>query len=102
MKVKLPNSFGDMQKRIKEMQEQLESLETKEYEGSSGGGEVRVTVLGNLTISHIAIEPDAYEDKDMLPDLILTACNSALRSALDEKNKISSEMTSGLNIPGLT
>ena len=101
MKVRLPNSFGDMQKKFKEMQEKLESLEKKEYEGSSGGGVVTVTVLGNLTISHISIKPEAYEDKDMLPDLILTACNSALKDALDEKNRVSGEMTSGLNIPGL-
>lgn len=102
MKVRLPNSFGDVQKKIQEMQEKLQELEKKEYKSSSGGGAVTVTALGNLTISDIKISPEAYEDKDMLPDLILTACNSALTSALDEKNKISSEATSGLNIPGLT
>ena len=102
MKVRLPNSFGDVQKRIQEMQEKLKELDNKEYKSSSGGGAVEVVVLGNLTISSIKISPEAYEDKDMLPDLILTACNGALKAALDEKNMISSDATSGLNIPGLT
>ena len=102
MKVRLPNSFGDVQKRIQEMQEQLQELEKKEYKGLSGGEVVEAVVLGELKFTSIKISPEAYEDKDMLPDLILTACNNALKAALDEKNKISSEATSGLNIPGLT
>ena len=83
------------------MQENLELLEKKEYEGSSGGGVVKVKVLGNLTITDISISDEAFEDREMLSDLILTACNSALKLAINEKNEVSGAATSGLNFPGL-
>ena len=101
MKVRLPDSFGSLKDKVQKMQEDLKKKKKKEYEGSSGGGVVKVTVLGDLTITNIQILDEAFEDKDMLPDLILTACNSALKLAIDEKNKISGEATSGLNFPGL-
>ena len=96
MKVRLPSSFGNIQEKMKKMQEELELLDQKEYEGSSGGEIVRVKVLGDLKISD-----EAYEDKDMLPDLLLAACNNALDKAKKEKDEISKSVTSGFNIPGL-
>ena len=101
MKVRLPSSFGNIQEKMKKMQEELELLDQKEYEGSSGGEIVRVKVLGDFSISDIKISDEAYEDKDMLPDLILAACNNALDKAKKEKDEISKSVTSGFDIPGL-
>lgn len=74
-----------MQKKMKEMQEEIA---TKEFEGKSGGGLVSVIMSGagemrGVSIDASLIQPD---DKEMLEDLIVAAHNEAKTKA-DEESK---------------
>ena len=94
-------SLSKMAAKMKEMQNKLESIEEKEYEGSSGGGEIKVTANGKLRIVKIYISPKFSGDLDAIEDLVQVAANEALSKAIDEKERISNSATSGLDIKGL-
>jgi hypothetical protein len=89
-----------MQKKMAKMQEELNQ---KEVEATSGGGMVRVKVNGAKEVLEIGIDPSVVdsEEVDMLQDLILAATNEALKKAGDMVQSEMSELTGGMNIPGM-
>jgi DNA-binding YbaB/EbfC family protein len=84
------------------MQDMQEEIETKEFTATVGGGAVTAVVNGKNQILDIKIKPEVIDpdDVEMLQDLILTACNEALKNAAEEKE---SEMKKiGMpNMPGM-
>jgi DNA-binding YbaB/EbfC family protein len=97
-----------MLKQAKRLQAQMakiqEELGKTTVESSSGGGAVKVVIDGHQKITSIEILPEAVdiEDIEMLQDLILTAVNEAIEKSQEEANKQLSQLTGGLNLPGLT
>ena len=57
------------------------TVETMEFEGTSGGGVVKITVTGQKQVTKVELQPEAVDpdDIEMLQDLILTATNEALK-----------------------
>ena len=66
-----------MQRRMAELQEELES---KQVEASSGGGMVTAVVSGKQQLLDLKIDPTAVdpEDVEMLEDMVLTAVSEAI------------------------
>jgi DNA-binding YbaB/EbfC family protein len=85
------------------MQDMQSELENKEFSATVGGGAVTVIVNGKKQIVSIEIKPEVVdpEDVEMLQDLVLTACNEALKNAEDETASEMKKLTGGLNIPGM-
>ena len=77
------NLMKTAQKFQQQMEDMQKDLETKRYEEKAGGGAVVVIVNGKKQIVDLKINPDVVdpEDVEMLQDLIVTACNAALRKA---------------------
>ena len=65
---------------------------------------VSVVVTGKMTIESITIDPEVVspDDVDILEDLVTAAINEGLAKAQEMANSKMSELTGGLNIPGLT
>ncbi|KAF0181324.1 MAG: hypothetical protein FD164_1562 [Nitrospirae bacterium] len=99
--------IGDMmrqaQKLQSEMQRVQEEAKKKTVEATAGGGMITVTASGAGEIVSIRIEKDVVnpDDVDMLQDLILAACNEALRRSQQAVNDDMSKLTMGMNIPGM-
>lgn len=89
-----------MQKKMEEMQKQIEA---SEFEASAGGGAVSVKVNGKKEVLGINIKPEVVDadDVEMLEDLVLSAVNEALRKADEETANKMGKVTGGMNIPGL-
>ena len=85
---------------MKKIQEELAS---KEFEGTSGGGAVKVLVNGNNEVKSVVINPEAAspEDVEMLQDLIISATNDALKNAKETHDKEMAKVTGGMNVPGM-
>ena len=68
------------------------------------GGMVTVGANGNQEIVSIKIEREVInpEDAQMLEDLVLAACNEALRKSRELVQAEMGKITGGLRIPGLT
>jgi DNA-binding YbaB/EbfC family protein len=90
-----------LQRKMAQLQEELESATV---EATAGGGVVTVVVTGKLTVESIEIDPEVVspDDVDILQDLIMAAVNEGLSNAQEMVSSRMSELTGGLNIPGLT
>ncbi|MEK6529999.1 MAG: YbaB/EbfC family nucleoid-associated protein [candidate division NC10 bacterium] len=97
-----------MMKEAQKLQAQLEALREevakKKVEATAGGGMVTVEASGNQEIVSIKIDREVInpEDAQMLEDLVLAACNEALRKSREMVQAEMGKITGGLRIPGLT
>ncbi len=100
--------FGNMLKEAQKLQAQLEALREevakKKVEATAGGGMVTVEANGNGEIVSIKIDREVIspEDSQMLEDLVLAACNEALRKSRELMQAEMGKIAGGLRIPGLT
>ena len=103
----MAKGFGDMMKQVQKMQARMmelqEELNAKDVEGSAGGGMVKAIVTGRGDIKAVKIDPQVIKDGDieMLEDLIVAAITQAQESAAKLNQDTMSELTGGMNIPGL-
>lgn len=91
---------NQMQMKMKKLQEEL-ALKT--YEGTAGGGAVKVVANGSNVLKSIEITEEVFKsgDLEMIQDLVLVAANEALKTAKDASAAEMEKITGGLNIPGL-
>ena len=100
--VDLGNMMKQAQQLQKKMSEAQEKLNSIEVEGVSGGGMVKVVVSGKKILISIDVNPELMkEDKEMLEDLILVAINNAIQKVDDISKEKMSSITGGMNVPGL-
>ncbi|MDF2505017.1 MULTISPECIES: YbaB/EbfC family nucleoid-associated protein [Clostridium] len=97
------NLIKQAQKFQKQMEDMQKDLENKSFESSVGGGAVTAVVNGKKQLVDVKIKPEVVDpdDVEMLQDLIISACNEALKKAEDESAGEMKKMTGGLNIPGM-
>ena len=99
--------FGNMMKEAQKLQEKMlamqEEIAKRKVEATAGGGMVTVEVNGKQEILSIKIDPEVInkDDAQMLEDLVLAACNEALRKSRDLMQQELGKLTGGLKIPGL-
>jgi hypothetical protein len=103
--------FGGMQQFVRQatqMQNKMKKLQEERaerfFEGSSGGGAVKVTVKGENTLTALVIQEEVFKsgDVEMLQDLILTATNDALKQSKDIRTAEMDKVTGGMGgMPGL-
>lgn len=89
---------GEMQARLKDVQEELARAE---FDGVSGGGLLKVVLDGKGELKNIRIDPSLMKDgeADVLEDLIMTAVGAA-RAKSDAAMKAKmADVTEGLPIP---
>ena len=99
--------FGNMMKEAQRLQQQMAALQEevakKKVDASAGGGMVTVEANGKQELLSIKIDPEVInkDDAQMLEDLVLAACNEALRKSRELVQQELGKLTGGLKIPGL-
>ena len=91
------------QKFQKQMEDMQKDLGDKKFEASVGGGAVTAIANGKRQLVEVKIKPEVVDpdDVEMLEDLIMSACNEALKKAEDESSNEMGKLTGGLNMPGM-
>ena len=103
----MKGGFGNMMKQAQKLQEQMMALQEevgkKKVEATAGGGMVTVEANGKQEIVSIKLDPEVVskDDVQMLEDLVLAACNEALRKSRELVQQEMGKITGGLKIPGL-
>ena len=99
----MSNMIKQAQKMQQDMLKMQEEIEQQSVEASSGGGAVSVKMSGKKVLEEIKINPEVVDadDVEMLEDLILVAVNDALKKVDDINQSKMSQLTGGMNIPGL-
>ena len=97
------NLMKQAQKFQKQMEDMQGDLQNKQFEATVGGGAVVAVANGKKQIIDIKIKPEVVDpdDVEMLQDLVLTACNEALKKAGEETATEMKKLTGGLNMPGV-
>jgi DNA-binding YbaB/EbfC family protein len=99
--------FGNMMKEAQKLQQQMlamqEEIAKRTVEATAGGGMVTVVANGKQELVSIKIDPEVVskDDVQMLEDLVLAACNEALRKSRELVQQELGKLTGGLKIPGL-
>ena len=99
--------FGNIMKEAQKLQQQMEALQAevgkKKVQATAGGGMVTVEASGKQELLSIKIDREVInpEDAQMLEDLVLAACNEALRQSREMFQAEMGKLTAGLKIPGL-
>jgi nucleoid-associated protein EbfC len=103
----MPGSMAQLMKQANQMQIKMKKVQDEiakmEFEGTAGGGVVKVKASGEGRLLSLAIDPEVMKagDVEMLQDLLLAASNDALKSAKDTSAKEMEKVTGGVGIPGL-
>ncbi|MBI1957716.1 MAG: YbaB/EbfC family nucleoid-associated protein [Candidatus Rokubacteria bacterium] len=94
-------------KEAQKLQAQMEAIQaeaaTKRVEATAGGGMVTVQANGKQEIVSIKIDREVInpDDAQMLEDLVMAACNEALRKSKEMMQAELGKLSAGLKIPGL-
>ena len=88
-----------MQQKMTEMQQQLETVEMT---GVAGGGLVQVTLNGKSELKQIKIDKSVLdpEEAEVVEDLIVAAFNDAKQKVATHAEAEMHKLTGGLNLPG--
>jgi DNA-binding YbaB/EbfC family protein len=107
----MPGGFdmNSLMKQAQEMQTQMlqaqEKLKEETVQASAGGGMVKVTMGGDLTLREISIDPEAIdpEEAEMLAEMVQAAVNEGLRAAQALAESKMGGITGGLGggLPGM-
>jgi hypothetical protein len=89
-----------MKSKMSELQEKLARVRV---EGAAGGGMVTVEVNGQQKVTGIRVDEKLLnaDDREMLEDLLVAACNQALDKAKEAAAQEMAELTGGMGLPGM-
>jgi DNA-binding YbaB/EbfC family protein len=98
--MKLPGNMQAMMKQAQQMQEKMaQEVAQIRVEASAGGGMVTVKMDGNKNLLSVKIDPEVAGDVEMLQDMVVAACNEAVKKVEDEAKQKMSGMLGGLGLP---
>ena len=98
--MKMPGNMQAMMQQAQKMQEKLQAeIAQIRVEGTSGGGMVSIKMDGHKNVVAVTIDPEVAGDVEMLQDLVLAACNDAVKKVDEESNKKMGGMLGGLGLP---
>jgi nucleoid-associated protein EbfC len=89
-----------MQQKLLKMQEELEQTL---FTGTAGGGAVTITLNGKFEMTAIKIDPEAFNAEDIaeLEVMVLAAARDAQNKVNDAQQRLATNVTGGMKIPGL-
>jgi DNA-binding YbaB/EbfC family protein len=101
MNMKMNKMMKDLQRMQAQMQQDIEALDV---EGTAGGGVVTARMNGRKQLLSLKLSPEAVTpgDVEMMEDLIVAAVNEAGRKTDQEVERITTGLTAGLKLPGLS
>jgi len=98
--MKLPGNMQSMMKQAQQMQEKMaQEIAQIRVEASAGGGMVSVKMDGNKNLLSVKIDPEVAGDVEMLQDMIVAACNEAVKKTEEEAKQKMGGLLGGLGLP---
>ncbi len=100
----MKGGIGNLMRQAQQMQETMKKaqaeLATLQVTGEAGGGMVKIVLNGQHEAQRVTIDPRLMTgDKDMLEDLLVAACNDAVRKLAATTKEKYSGLMSGLDLP---
>ena len=98
--MKLPGNMQAMMKQAQQMQERMQQeIAQIRVEATAGGGMVTVKMDGQKNLLGVKIDPEVAGDVEMLQDMVLAACNEAVKKDDDETKQKMGGLLGGMGLP---
>ena len=98
--MKLPGNMQQMMQQAQKMQERMQQeIAQIRVEATAGGGMVSVKMDGNKNLLSVKIDPEVAGDVEMLQDLVVAACNEAVKKVEEEAKQKMGGLLGGLGLP---
>ena len=98
--MKLPGNMQSMMKQAQQMQERMqEEIAQIKVEASAGGGMVTAKMDGHKNVLGVKIDPEVAGDVEMLQDMVMAACNEAVKKVDDEAKQKMGGLLGGMGLP---
>ena len=98
--MKLPGNMQTMMKQAQQMQERMQQEVAQiRVEGTAGGGMVSVKMDGQKNVLAVKIDPEVAGDVEMLQDMVVAACNEAVKKVDEETKQKMGAMLGGMGLP---
>jgi nucleoid-associated protein EbfC len=98
--VKMPGNMQAMMKQAQQMQERMQQEVAQiRVEATAGGGMVTIQMDGHKNVLGCRIDPEVAGDVEMLQDMVVAACNEAVKKVDAETQQKMSGMLGGLGLP---
>lgn len=96
-------NMREMQKMQQKLIKMQEDLAQTEFTGTAGGGAVAVTMNGKFEVTAIKIDPEAFNPEDIaeLEVMSLAAAKDAWSRVNEAQERMTTNLTGGLKIPGM-
>jgi DNA-binding YbaB/EbfC family protein len=89
-----------MMQQAQKMQERMqEEVAQIRVEATVGGGMVTIKMDGQKNVLAVKIDPEVAGDVEMLQDMVMAACNEAVKKVEDETRQKMSGIMGGLGLP---
>jgi len=98
--MKMPPNMQQMMRQAKEMQDKLQAEVAQiKVDASAGGGMVTVRMDGQKNLLSVKIDPEVAGDVEMLQDMIVAACNEAVKKVEEAIQGKMGGMLGGMGLP---
>jgi nucleoid-associated protein EbfC len=98
--MKLPGNMQNMMRQAQQMQEKMQQeIALIRVDATAGGGMVSVKMDGQKNLLSVKIDPEVAGDVEMLQDMVMAACNEAVKKVDDETKQKMSGIMGGLGLP---
>ncbi|HUQ92800.1 MAG TPA: YbaB/EbfC family nucleoid-associated protein [Bryobacteraceae bacterium] len=98
--MKMPGNMQAAMQKAQQMQAKMqEEVARIRVEASSGGGMVSISMDGQKNITAVKIDKEVAGDVEMLQDLVMAACNEAVRKVEEETQKKMGGLLGGMGLP---
>lgn len=99
----MSGGMGNMMKQAQALQANMQRAQAEiaqlEVTGESGGGMVKITINGRHEARRFQIEPAAFDDREMLEDLLAAALNDATRKLEAAGQAKMASLMGGIKLP---
>ena len=98
--MKLPGNMQQMMRQAQQMQDKLQQeIAQIKVEATAGGGMITVHMDGQKNLLSVKIDPEVAGDVEMLQDMIVAACNEAVKKVDAETKQKMGGMLGGMGLP---
>jgi DNA-binding YbaB/EbfC family protein len=98
--MKLPGNMQAMMKQAQQMQDRMQQeVALIRVDASAGGGMVSVKMDGHKNVLEVKIDPEVAGDVEMLQDMVVAACNEAVKKVDEETKAKMGGLLGGMGLP---
>jgi len=100
--MKLPGNINmqQMMRQAQQMQDKVQQeIAQIKVEATAGGGMVTVHMDGQKNLLSVKIDPEVAGDVEMLQDMVVAACNEAVKKVDAETKQKMGGMLGGMGLP---